>query len=125
MTDTLVRKHGVAVLVCAGDGPLVASGQDAMDLIAEAIGHEADLVELPAARVAPEFFTLSSGLAGEVAQKFVNYRLRLAIVGDISGQLAASSALRAFVAETNRGRQLWLLGSSAEVDQRLSPLDHL
>jgi Domain of unknown function (DUF4180) len=45
-------------------------------------------------------------LAGEFAQKFVNYRLRLAIVGDISQHLAGSEALCDFVAETNRGNQL-------------------
>ena len=33
---------------------------------------------------AESFFILSSGLAGEILQKFVNYRLKAAIVGDYS-----------------------------------------
>jgi hypothetical protein len=35
---------------------------------------------LSESHLCPEFFNLRSGLAGEMMQKFVNYRLRLAIV---------------------------------------------
>jgi hypothetical protein len=49
----------------------------------------------------------------------VQYRQRLAIVGDISGFLAESSALRAFVTESNRGKDVWFLASRAELGQRL------
>lgn len=47
------------------------------------------------------FFDLRSGLAGEILQKVVNYRLRLAIVGDIS--VYDSKSLRDFVFESNKG----------------------
>ncbi|PTY35793.1 hypothetical protein BGP77_00220 [Saccharospirillum sp. MSK14-1] len=52
--------------------------QLASDLIGRAMEHGyllLDETELPA-----EFFNLSTGLAGEVMQKFVNYQLPLAIV---------------------------------------------
>ena len=35
-------------------------------------------------------------------QKFVSYRLTLAVVGDISSHLATGSALQALVRESNR-----------------------
>jgi hypothetical protein len=59
-------------------------------------------------------------VAGEVVQKFVNYRLRLAIVGDLTTHLAVSAALRDFVRESNRGRQLWFVADDAELDARLA-----
>ena len=37
---------------------------------------------LPKACVAEAFFSLRTGLAGEILQKFVNYQMRLAIVGE-------------------------------------------
>ena len=46
-----------------------------MDLIADAMGHGAELVALPVERLPDEFFSLRTGLAGTVAQKFVNYRI--------------------------------------------------
>ena len=47
------------------------------------------------------FFDLKTGLAGAILQKFSNYRLRLAIVGDVSGY--AGKSLRDFIYECNRG----------------------
>jgi uncharacterized protein DUF4180 len=124
VADALVRRHGVAVLECAEDGPAVTSDTDATDLVGAALGAEADLVAIPVGRLAPEFFTLASGLAGAVAQKFVNYRLRLAVIGDISAYLAESRALRDYVAETNRGNQVWFLDSAEALDARLAGREH-
>ena len=74
---------------------------------------------VPVARLAPEFFVLTSGVAGAVVQKFVNYRVRLAVVGDVSGFVAESTALRDFVREANRGRQTWFVADEAELAGRL------
>jgi hypothetical protein len=92
---------------------------DPTDLVAQAFEHSADLVCVPVSRLADAFFDLRSGVAGEYAQKFVNYRIRLAVVGDISAYLERSEALRAFVAESNRGRQLWFLPTQADLGDRL------
>ncbi|MEH0933545.1 DUF4180 domain-containing protein [Micromonospora psammae] len=121
--DTLVTLHGRAVLACAPDGPRLCGGDDAMDVIGAALGHGADLVLLPVRRLAVEFFTLRTGVAGEVVQKFVNYRLRLAVVGDISAHVARSTALRDFVTESDRGDQLWFVDTMAELEERLRRRD--
>jgi hypothetical protein len=99
------------------DGPLLSSGADALGLIYEA---EADWIAVPVARLDPAFFDLSSGLAGDIVQKFANYRQRLAVVGDISDALAESGALRDFVRESNRGRQLWFVADGDELTRRLT-----
>jgi hypothetical protein len=111
---------GVAVWECDAEGPPVDGDRAAMDLIADAMGHGAELVALPVERLPDEFFSLRTGLAGTVAQKFVNYRMRLAVVGDIADHVDRSSALRDFVRETNRGTQLWFVASMAELRERLS-----
>lgn len=118
MTDRVEQHNGVPVLICAADGPPVAEVQDALDVIGAAFSR-ADVVALPAARLDERFFTLGTGLAGEIMQKFVNYRIRLAIVGDISAHLAASSALRALVHESNRGRQIWFVADLHDLDNHL------
>ncbi|WP_173079631.1 DUF4180 domain-containing protein [Phytohabitans rumicis] len=119
---TLDEVHGVRVFAFAPDGPPV---RDAMELVAAAFEHDAEFLVVPAERLAPEFFTLSSGVAGEFLQKLVNYRLRLAVIGDISAHVAASNALRDFVRETNRGRQAWFLETRADLATRLAaPTPH-
>lgn len=117
--DNVVELHGTPVLVCSPDGPVLAADGDALELIAAAFGQGAEVVAVPVARLAPEFFTLRSRLAGDITQKFVNYRLRLVVVGDIDGHLSDSSALQAFVAEANRGGPLWFVSSMEELEQRL------
>jgi hypothetical protein len=117
--DTLVHLHGVPVLECAPDGEKLRGAGDVLDVIGTAIGHGAELVLLPTERLPDDFFTLRTGLAGEIAQKFVNYRIRLVILGDISHHVAKSSALGAFVSESSRGGQLWFVPTKEELDEKL------
>ena len=116
--DEIAVIDGVAVLRCAADGPLLDGEQAALDLVGEALGR-AELLVVPVARVAPAFFALASGVGGAVVQKFVNYRLRLAIVGDVDEYVAGSTALRDFVRECNRGTQTWFVADETELAARL------
>ncbi|MFD5797956.1 DUF4180 domain-containing protein [Streptomyces diastatochromogenes] len=118
-TNTLETLHDVRVLRCAPEGPALDSEGAALDLIGDAMGQGAELVVVPVERVADEFFRLRSGVAGAVVQKFVTYRLRLAVVGDISAHVQASDALRDFVYESNQGGQLWFLTGYQDLDDRL------
>ena len=52
-------------------------------------------------------------------QKFVNYGIRLVILGDVARHVAESDALRDFIRETNRGTQVWFLSDRAELEARL------
>jgi hypothetical protein len=119
VTDVVQVRAGVPVLVCDPDGPLIATLDDAMDLIgATYLG--ADVVAVPATRLDERFFSLSTRFAGDIMQKFVNYRLKLAVVGDISPSLAASSALRALVHESNRSDHVWFVPDLDALDARLA-----
>ena len=90
-------------------GALIGSEDDARDIIAACYGTETAFVIAPARRLHPDFFRLRSGMAGAFIQKLQNYELRLVVVGDISVEVAQSTALRDFVVETNRvGRHRFL-----------------
>ena len=120
MGDEVQQRRGVSVLVCSPEGPAVESTQDALDLIGAPYGTEAGTVAIPAARLGEGFFRLRSGVAGEIMQKFVNYQIRLAVVGDIAEQVEASDALRDLVRESNRGRHVWFVADLDELDERLA-----
>ena len=86
-------------------GVLVTDGPSAMDLLATARYETGcSALVLHKEQLDESFFRLSTGLAGEVLQKFVNYQMKLAIVGDFSGY--ASKPLRDFIRESNEGRQI-------------------
>ena len=107
------------VLVLPRTGPSLGASE-ANDLVGDAWGYDASVVAVPVERLDPAFFQLSSGVAGEITQKIVNYRLHLAVVGDVSEHVAASDALRAFVVESNRGRHVWFVADDDELTQRLA-----
>lgn len=109
----------VQIYECAPDGKKLKNERDAIELIAEAAQHGASLIVIPAERLDDDFFRLRTRIAGEMIQKFVTYRLRLAIVGDISRHLNESSSLRDFVREANRGPHVWFLANREELGQRL------
>lgn len=119
---TLLEIHGFKVLFYPAQGPPLRSDRDAVDLIGEAFGNRAGLIVIPTERFHPDFFLLKTGIAGGFIQKFVNYRMRLAIVGDISAQLEKSAALRDFVREANRGDRFCFVADVKELEDRLGPV---
>ena len=113
--------HGVRVLECDANEKQLRNYNEAVELIGKAFEHRVSVILVPAECLDDEFFRLSTRIAGELIQKIVQYRLRLVIVGDISRHLAESSALRAFVLESNRGKDVWFLATREELDERLAP----
>jgi hypothetical protein len=66
------------ILIASDAGISIRSSSDITDAIADCIG--ADGLILTEDNLAKEFFDLRSGLLGELFQKIVNYKLRVAIV---------------------------------------------
>lgn len=91
-------------VIRALDAP-IADVSSAIDLLAS-IWYETgcSAMVLPKDCLDESFFRLSSGLAGEILQKFVNYQMRLAVVGDFSHY--TSKPLKDFISESNRGGQV-------------------
>ena len=65
-----------------------------------------------------DFFDLSTGIAGDILQKFSNYNNRLVIVGDFSK--VSSKSLRDFIYESNKMGRIGFQGSFGEALKYLS-----
>ncbi len=96
-------KHQTAIV--REPGVLITGGPSAMDLLAS-VRYETgcSAMVLRKEQLSEDFFRLSTGLAGEVLQKFVNYQMKLVIVGDFSAY--TSKPLQDFIRESNEGRQI-------------------
>ena len=121
MPDALISVHNTSALLCSQDGGRLSSDRHAVDLIGDAMSQGVTMVIIPVSRLDPSFFQLRSRVAGEIIQKFVTHGVRLAILGDISEQLAVSASLRDFVSESNRGSQFWFAADLAELERYLTP----
>jgi hypothetical protein len=120
MSDSFLDLNGVRVYEVPAHGSELRTGQDAVDLMSAASEHRAAFIAIPVERLGDAFFELRTGIAGEIAQKFVMYGARVAIVGDISQWIAASKSLAAFVDESNRGNDLWFVDNLEELANRLA-----
>ena len=114
---------GAKVFVCPEDGPNLADYANLTGLIGDlfSAGGVA-LVAIPLARLGPDFLRLSSGVAGEVLQKLVNYHFQVAVMGDTTEAQAASAPLRDFIRESNRGRTVWFVDDLAGLETKLQTL---
>lgn len=94
---------GKSVAEFCGREGLVTAPSDILGLIMHGFETRPDWIAIHASAIAPAFFDLRSGFAGEMLQKIVNYRAHVAILGDIAVHVQKSEALAALVREMNRG----------------------
>ena len=94
------------------DEIIIRSAEEALDLMGNLYYQGFDKIILYRVNLSPEFFDLENGMAGEILQKFSNYRMQLAVVGDFSGYTRKS--VRDFIYESNQGRQVNFVSTVAE-----------
>jgi hypothetical protein len=91
----------------------IESVQDAFDIMAEVSYAGCGSIIVQKDMLPESFFSLKTGLAGEILQKFSNYRVKLAIVGDFDN--VKSGSLKSFIYESNKGNQVFFMKTKAEV----------
>lgn len=103
----------------ASDQKVIVDVDSALDLLMSAkyeAGTEYLVVDKKA--VIEDFFVLSSGLAGEILQKYINYGGKLAIYGDYSRY--TSKPLKDFMFESNRGKDFFFTETKEEAIQKIT-----
>jgi hypothetical protein len=118
MTIKIIETENAKIAIVESTELVITNGQSALDLAAT-VDYEygTQRVIIPKSAICEDFFKLSTGIAGEVAQKFVNYGFRVAIVGDFSGY--TSKPLRDYIYECNNGRHINFIATEADAIERL------
>lgn len=113
MTFTKIEKNGVLCAMIESEEKVITDVQSAIDLIVSA-NYEVGTknIVLDKRLINEDFFVLSTGFAGEVLQKFINYGGRIAIYGDFSHY--TSKPLKDFIYESNKGRDIFFAASREE-----------
>lgn len=116
-----IQTHHIDTIEIAeviADGVIVRHADDALDLMANLYYQGFDRMILHQKNLTEEFFDLKNKMAGEILQKFSNYRMRLVIVGEFSD--IPSQSVQDFIFESNKGKQVNFLGSVDAAVQALS-----
>jgi len=100
------------------ESAIIKNVEDAVDLLGNASYQEAIGIVVQERHLYPEFFDLSTRMAGEILQKFSNYRMKLAIVGDFSKY--ASKSLKDFMLESNKTGHIIFVASNEEALKKMT-----
>ncbi|WP_068621055.1 DUF4180 domain-containing protein [Paenibacillus tuaregi] len=112
MNITVNQRDASKVAVITSDQLVISNVNDALDVMVNAQYQGCDKILLRKENITEDFFELKTKLAGEILQKYTNYRARLAIVGDFSGY--TSKSLNDFIYECNQGDKVLFKKTEAE-----------
>ena len=105
--------HGVGIVEIIDDNLLIKEADDVFGLFWI---NDCSTILLKKEYFVDDFFNLSTGIAGEILQKFSTYRIRMAIIGDFDN--VTSKSLRDFIYESNKAGQILFVKTLEEALKR-------
>lgn len=114
-----LKVRGVDIAAVSGDEKIVTDVQSALDLMMR-VKYETGAARIAIDKnlICEDFFILSTGLAGEVLQKFINYHVKAAVYGDYARY--TSKPLRDFIYESNNGHDFFFVATRQEAIEKLA-----
>ena len=114
------EKGNSKIAIISSDELIIRDTQDALDLMVTAQYNGCNKLVLYKENIIDDFFDLKTGIAGEILQKYVNYNVKVAIVGEFYSY--QSKSLNDFIYECNNGRQIFFTNSVQEAVDKLHSL---
>ena len=114
-----IEKNGIICAVVESEELVITDVQSALDLL-DGVGYEMGTNNIAICKnlIKEDFFDLSTKLAGEILQKFINYHIRIAIYGDYTKY--SSKSLKDFIYESNKGNSIFFVPTEMEAIERLT-----
>ena len=115
----IVRKNNRKIAVVNSDELLITDALSALDLVMT-VKYETGCTDIAVNKeaVTEDFFILSTCLAGEILQKFINYGVRIGIYGDFSKY--TSKPLKDFICQSNKGGDFFFVETKEEAVRKLA-----
>lgn len=86
------------------DSVILSTTEDGLELMGNLYYQGFDKIIIHEKNLNPSFFILSNGISGSILQKFAQYGVALAIIGDFSTY--KSRSLSDFIYESNKGNHI-------------------
>lgn len=108
-----IVKNNILIVEVISESPLITNVQSALDILMKVkYDFGTDNIFFDKKLITEDFFILSTGLAGEILQKFINYGGRIPIYGDYSHY--TSKPLKDFIYESNKGKDVFFVSTKEE-----------
>lgn len=119
MKINTIKENNIEIAVISSNEILIRDAQSALDFMAT-IRYDTgcDRIIINKSAICDDFFDLSTKVAGEILQKFINYHVKIAIVGDFSAY--TSKSLKDFIYESNNRKDIFFLPDEKKAIEKLS-----
>lgn len=119
MEVNTIKENNIEIAVVRSSEVLITDVQSALDFMTT-VGYDTgcNRIILSKSAICEDFFHLSTKLAGEILQKFINYHVKIAIVGDFSAY--TSKSFKDFIYESNNGKDIFFLPGEEQAIEKLS-----
>ena len=97
---------------------IIKNASDGLDLLGNMYYQGFDKIIIYEINISNVFFDLKNGIAGEILQKFSNYRVKLAIIGDFASY--SSKSINAFMLESNKLGHINFVSTLSDAIEKLS-----
>lgn len=119
MNIEYMKENGIDIAVVSSDEMMIVDTQSALDL-AMTVKYETNAANIVIDKnvICEDFFVLSTGIAGEILQRFINYQVKVAVYGDYSHY--TSKPLKDFIYESNHGKDFFFVSTKEEARRKLA-----
>ncbi|RQO30559.1 DUF4180 domain-containing protein [Taibaiella sp. KBW10] len=117
MNIEILQIEDISIAELVSEDRVIHTVEDGMDLLGNVCFQGIDKMMIHEKNISPDFFDLKTGMAGELLQKFSNYRVRLAIIGDFRFYTAQS--LQDFMLESNKRGHINFVASRPDAIETL------
>jgi len=119
MKITTIKENDVEIAVISSSKILIFDVQSVLDFMATVqFETGCNRIIISKSAICEDFFDLRTRLAGEILQKFINYQMKIAIVGDFT--VYSSKSLKDFIYESNNGKNIFFLPNEKQAVEKLS-----
>ena len=112
MEIEITEIKGINLAKVISDKIVITCTQDALDIMANSAYNGSTKIIINEENIISDFFDLKTGIAGEILQKFSNYRCQLAIIGEFTK--FQSKSFKDFIFESNKTGRIFFVKSQEE-----------
>lgn len=117
MVGEVVQTARGSYVRCAPDSGVIRNEADLLDLMGACYETEANRIMVESSHLLPEFFDLSTGMAGSFFLKLTTYQMQTAVVADLSA--IKSQRFQELISESNKYGQIRYFNTAAEAEDWL------
>ncbi|MGE5677520.1 MAG: DUF4180 domain-containing protein [Pseudomonadota bacterium] len=110
--------NGRRYMECTSSDTGLTGEKDALELVTACFENDTDLLLLDHSVLSVDFFRLSTGVAGEILQKLVNYRIKTAAV--IPSGATDNARFKEMALEANKGSHFRIFDTREEAESWLA-----